>query len=98
MTEELVIPDIGKHSHSMFKPCCMTIFIHDYAVPQSDRIKMSPLVTISGKRKEPIPLQIYSNWTLELVRGLTDQQLGKLVRETLNKIDEEKSKIENKGR
>lgn len=43
-----------------------------------------------------IPIQIYSTWTLELIRGMTNEQIGKTVRDTLNKLEEAKSNIENK--
>lgn len=93
-THELNIPDIGENRHSIFKPCCMTVMFHDYAFPPSAKVDCL-FFTMEGKPKSPIPLQIYSNWTLQLVRGLSNEQIGRLVRETLNKLEEEKKKIEN---
>lgn len=95
-TKELNMPDIGRHGHSMFKPCCMTVFIHDYAFPPSDRAEIFPFIYMEGKPKRPIPLQIYSNWTLDLIRGCSDEQIGKIVRQALNNLEEEKRKIETK--
>lgn len=76
------------------KRCILTVFIHDYAFPPSSRIEVFPFIYMEGKPREPIPLQIFTHHTLELVRRLTDEELGKLVRLSLSKIDEEKNKIE----
>lgn len=81
--------------HPFAKPCMMTIFMHDYAHPASAKIDFL-LLKMKGKPKEPMPLEIFTNWTMALVRTLTDEQLGKLIRKTLLALDDTKNKIENR--
>lgn len=93
-TNSLDWPDT-LHNNGMFKKCSMTVFLHDYATPPSERFTILPFITMQGKSKEPVPVQIYSIWTLELIRTLSNEQIGKLVRETLNKLEDYKQQIEN---
>lgn len=90
---EKYFPDISNGS-GMFKQVCMTVFFHDYVFPPSRRVEILPFISMEGKPKEPIPIQIFSVYTLDLVRTLTNEQLGILVRDTLNKLEDSKRKIE----
>lgn len=44
-----------------------------------------------------LPIHIYGNFTLEFVREIPDNVLGKLVRDLLIKLDAEKERIEKDG-
>jgi len=88
------MPDISPIGHPFAKPCMMTIFMHDYATPPSSRNEVFPFVYMEGKSKTPIPLQIFNLVTMEMVRTCSDEQLGKIVRIVLNKLDGLKNKIE----
>lgn len=94
-TNSLDWPDTIR-DNGMFKKCSMTVFFHDYAIPPAEKFTILPFITMQGSPKEPVPVQIYSVWTLEHVRTLSNEQIGQVVRETLNKLEEYKRQIENK--
>ena len=93
VVHETFRPDVGIDAHSMFRAMSMTIFIHDYAYPIT---KIPLFIGYTEKPKDPVPLQMYSIFTLECVRGMKDEELGRMVREVLLKIDSEKQKIEKR--
>lgn len=89
--QQMSVPTVD--NHHMFKPCMMTIFMHDYAI-RYELNKWSGLFR-SEKRQRVQSVQIFNNVTLELVRGLSDEQIGKIVREVLTKLDQSKKQIED---
>jgi hypothetical protein len=82
--------DIINH-HPFAKPCMLTIFMHDYAIPARKR-KLFPF--ISRKSQPLIAVEKYSVWTMDFIRTLSDEGLGRLVKETLISLEESKAKIE----
>ena len=76
------------HDHPFAKSCCMTIFMHDLAFPKKPK-GLFPL----DWNPPSTPIQIYTNVTMNLVRGLSDEALGKIIRETLEKVDNYKKQI-----
>ena len=79
------------HNHPFAKHCCMTIFMHDLAFPPEPK-GLWPL----NWNPPSTPVQIYTNVSMDLVRTLSDVELGRIIRDTLTKVDEFKNKIENK--
>lgn len=76
-----------------FKPCMMTICMHDYAYPKRMVPLISALAHQSGN-SNPTSVQIYTDTTIEGVRQMTDLELGRYVRVQLNKLDDHKKQIE----
>ena len=80
-----------------YKPCMMTVFMHDYATPSEDSGFFSRFLgDISASKRPPESVMIYNNVTIELLRELSDEQIGKIIRQQLNKLEEQKAKIESK--
>ena len=89
-----VHPDRTETSSSMFRQCSMTIYMHDIAFPVIKIPTLIPFFNIE-KNTSGQTVQMYQVITLECVRSVSDEMLGKMVRQLLTKVDEEKKKIEN---
>jgi hypothetical protein len=73
-------------------PCCMTVLLNDYAYPK-EREYLLPFFHVD----KPLParkVSIYSKMTLDTLRVLSNEQIGEFVRKMLNKLDEDKNRIE----
>lgn len=71
----------------------LVIGIYDKAYPTTKIPTIIPFVNVE-KPKPPIPVCRYDCWTLEYIKGLTDAEIGRLVRLNLSSIEDEKKKIE----
>jgi hypothetical protein len=75
-----------------FKPCMMTIFMHDYAFPKpitTGIFGIGPSIKLRSQ-----DLQLYGQLTIEFVRDSTPEQLGLFIKEMLSKIDKSKEILE----
>jgi len=88
-------PDISEVGHPFAKPCMMTIFMHDYAQPPSSRQDFL-FFSMEGKPPRPVPLQIFQVITMGHVRTCSNEQLGQIVRDMLNKLEDSKRQIETR--
>jgi hypothetical protein len=79
--------------HEDFRPCMMTVFMHDYAYPKP--IKTGFLGLGVPIRRNPQDLQLYNQLTMEFVRDSTPEQLGLFIKEMLLKINKSKEIIES---
>lgn len=76
-----------------FKPCMMTIFLHDYAFPKplnTGIFGIGPSI-----RRRPQDLQLYGQVTIDFVRDSTPEKLGLFIKEMLSKIDKSKEILES---
>jgi hypothetical protein len=74
------------------RPCCMTILMNDYAYPK-EREYILPLLYIE-RPLSARQVSIYSHMTMETLRTLSNEEIGKFVRKLLDKLDEDKQRIE----
>lgn len=72
--------------------CCMTVSMNDYAYPK-DKGYLLPFIWVE-KSLPARQVSIYSHMTMETLRTLSNEQIGEFVRKLLDKIDEEKRRIE----
>lgn len=93
MSKEIFETQVDGSNHPVYRPLGVTIFIHDRAYPT---VKTNILSLISGHepKSEGIPVCRYDYISIEMANEMTNEQIGLLVRKSLEDVKRHKTKIE----